>query len=157
MAKRWEAETPKGAKLPARVKHKRKPGDLYNKKCKKVSMEKGEFKSEHRHLVKVLKHGNKKQRLSEAKEQRAELSKYKRIVNNKLKGSFGVTDLKKHTITVNKKLHKKLKEKLGDTIVHETMHAKHPHMLEKTIRRRTPKVLKRMSKKQKKRMYSKFR
>jgi hypothetical protein len=45
-------------------------------KKKKVSMTKGNFVKEHKHLVKVLKGGSKKARVKEAKEQSNELKKY---------------------------------------------------------------------------------
>ncbi len=80
--------------------------------------------------------------------------KYK--VNNKMRGSYGTTDVDTKTITINKKMHKKDGESLLDTIAHEHMHLKHPRMHEKTVRKLTPKKIKHMSKKSKSRLYAKF-
>lgn len=80
--------------------------------------------------------------------------KYK--VDNKLKDTYGETDLNTKVIKINKKLHKKDKESMIDTIVHEHMHLKHPLMHEKTVRRLTPKKVKKMTKKSKARLYNKF-
>lgn len=81
---------------------------------------------------------------------------YKRVVDNKMK-YFGETDHQKKTIRINKK--KSLKSGKGellDTIAHEEMHAKHPNMKEKTVRRKTAGVVKKMSRKQKSKMYGKY-
>ncbi len=81
--------------------------------------------------------------------------------NNKLKGAYAETDLEKGTITINRRkhktdpLHKKRYPEMADTKIHEFMHAEHPKMHEKTVRKLTRKKLKRMSKKQKGRIYSK--
>lgn len=95
------------------------------------------------------------------------MTRYKFKSNNKLKGAYGETDFVKRTITINKKRHKGKRHpgvrknpdgsaNLLDTIVHEMMHSKHPRMKEKTVRKKTPRVVKRLSKKQKKKLYSKF-
>ncbi len=47
-------------------------------------------------------------------------------------------------------------EHLGKTILHETLHAKHPDMKEKTVRK-LEKGWAKLSKKQKKRYYSKIK
>ncbi len=77
-----------------------------------------------------------------------------------------MTDFDKKTITINKKAHKGKnhgngvkKNKDGtasilDTTVHELMHAKHPNMLEKTVRKLTPKKVKKMTKKTKSKFYN---
>lgn len=88
-------------------------------------------------------------------------------VNNKLKGTFGETDPAKRTIEINKKLHAQKSgghliknangtEKLIGTIVHETIHAQHPQMHEKTVRKLTPRRLQKLSKRTKGRLYSRF-
>lgn len=86
--------------------------------------------------------------------------------NNKLKGCYGQTTTekgKRPIIEINKKAHKSVKKDksipkrsrtLIDTIVHETMHARHPKMHEKTVRKNTPNTVARMSKKSKSRLYS---
>lgn len=97
------------------------------------------------------------------------LSVWKRVFKKK-KGLYGETDFQHKTITVNKERHKSKgthgngikKNKNGsasiiDTIVHEEMHSKHPKMHEKTVRRLTPRKLKVMSNKNKKRLYSKYK
>lgn len=81
---------------------------------------------------------------------------YKRSVNNKLR-VLGVTDTSKRTIKINKTRNKKAgRGELIDTIAHEEMHAKHPRMHEKTIRRKTPKAVKRMKKNTKQKMYKRY-
>jgi predicted SprT family Zn-dependent metalloprotease len=85
------------------------------------------------------------------------MKKWKREVNNKLKGVYGVTDFQKREIQINKKLHKKDGESMIDTIVHEEMHMKHPRMKEKTVRKLTPKKVKKMSKKAKSNIRNKYK
>lgn len=61
-----------------------------------------------------------------------------KIVRRKLKGSYGETDFignKAVRISVDVKKHKGDKKELADTIKHELMHAKHPKMQEKTVRK----------------------
>lgn len=77
---------------------------------------------------------------------------------------MGDTNTDDKIIRINKRLHHKLvkrheakKAELLDTIVHEEMHAKHPKMKEKTVHRKTPKVLKKLTMAQKKKLYAKFR
>lgn len=79
-------------------------------------------------------------------------------VNNKLK-AFGMTDPKKKVIEINKKKVKKTKQKgeLLNTIVHESIHAKNPNMKEKTVIKKTMKVMKKMTKKQKMKVYKKLK
>lgn len=93
---------------------------------------------------------------------------FKHINSNKLKGLYGETDYGKKVITINKKAHKKTTHpswvkknpdgtaNLLDTIVHERMHANHPKMHEKTVRKKTSIVINKMGPKQKKKLYSKF-
>ena len=54
--------------------------DIFKKKVKPtkvtIPMEKKELVNEHRDLVKILKSGSKKERMSEAKEQGSELKRY---------------------------------------------------------------------------------
>lgn len=77
---------------------------------------------------------------------------------------LGDTDTQSKIIKINKKLHHKLgvektmgrKKKKGellDSLVHEALHAKHPKAHEKTIRKMTPKVIVKMGKLQKHKVY----
>ena len=83
---------------------------------------------------------------------------------------YGETDLDKKVIRVNKKYHKSKgnhapdikKNKDGsasiiDTLAHEMLHAKHPRMHEKTVRKLTRKKVGKLSKKYKNKLYSKFK
>lgn len=81
---------------------------------------------------------------------------FKRKVDNKMR-DFGETDLVKKTIRINKS--KKL-NKAGDiinTIVHEKRHILHPNEHEKTVRKKTKQLLKKMTPKQKSKHYSLFK
>lgn len=91
-------------------------------------------------------------------------------VTGKKKGSYGETDFNKKVITINKNYHKSKgnhgsgvkKNKDGsasilDTIVHEELHKRNPNMLERTVRKLTPKKVKKMSKKIKNKLYSKYK
>ena len=92
----------------------------------------------------------------------------KRVVNNKLKSAYGQTNLDTKKVEINKKAHKNMKlervnknpngtESLVDTIVHEEMHAKHPKMHEKTVRKKAKKVVARLSQKQKSKIRAKYK
>lgn len=72
---------------------------------------------------------------------------------------FARTDTKTKLIEVNKKKNKKSKVKgeLIDSLVHEKAHLQHPRMHEKTIRGYTDKIVKRLSSKAKKKLYSKLK
>lgn len=89
---------------------------------------------------------------------------YKYKVDNKMR-YMGDTDIDKKVIRVNKKMHK-MKEKgrttmgrklkrgeLLDTIVHETLHAKHPKAHERTIQKMTKKKIPKMGKLAKSKLY----
>lgn len=91
----------------------------------------------------------------------------KRIVDNKLKGAYGETDTHDKIVRINKKAHKRMDlkrvnknpngtESLVDTIVHEEMHAKHPKMHEKTVRKKAKKVVARLSQAQKRKVRNKY-
>lgn len=93
--------------------------------------------------------------------------KYKYQVDNNLRGAYGETDLDNKVIKINKKRHKSKQvekiskksdgtEHLGKTILHETLHAKHPKMTEKEVRKREKKFTK-LSKKTKAKLYAKVR
>lgn len=95
--------------------------------------------------------------------------KWKRKVDNRMH-SYGEVDYNKKLIRVNKKKARKnplLKRPINkhahrypdvlDTIVHEEMHVSHPKRTEKQVRRMTKNKIKRMSPKQKKKHYNKFR
>lgn len=90
-----------------------------------------------------------------------------RKVNNKLKGVFGQTTYheRRATIEINKKRHKNkraLKEfpkkdrSMLNTIVHEELHAAHPKMHEKTVRKMARKRAARLSRKRKNKLYSRY-
>ncbi len=93
----------------------------------------------------------------------------KRKIDNKM-GSYGETDLRNKTIKINKKLIKKNPSKvrpvnkgakkypdLLDTIYHEELHIKHPKMTEKDVRKKTTKAVRTLTKKQKARLYGKYK
>jgi hypothetical protein len=81
---------------------------------------------------------------------------WERTYSNKLKGAYGETDFVKKKITINKKLHKKNKEPIISTIIHEEEHRKHPKMHEKTVRKREKKLVKKLSKKVKSKLRNKY-
>lgn len=69
--------------------------------------------------------------------------KAKMGVDNKMKGSYGETIIRKGkppVIKINVKKHKGNRAELADTIKHELMHAKHPKMHEKTVYKKTGKI-----------------
>lgn len=93
-----------------------------------------------------------------------------RRVDNKLPGAYGETDFQNKTIRVNKKKSKqtplykrpvnKGASKYPDvlaTMVHEELHAAHPDATEKNVRKMERSKIKRMSPKEKKRTYSRFK
>ena len=109
---------------------------------KKKLPSKGELIKEHTKLVKVLRTGSASERKSEAREQSSELRgmKNKVVVNNKLKGSLGETDMKTKRIEINVKKHKGDKAELASTIKHELTHVKHPKMTEREVYKKTAKT-----------------
>ena len=105
-----------------------------------------------------------------AEKEKKEGKKYKKVVDNKMKGAYGETDFEKKQIRINKKRHAKGKPhdkrtkknrdgsaSIIDTIVHEEMHAKHPKMKERTVRKLTPKKVLKMSVEAKKKKYSQYK
>ena len=74
--------------------------------------------------------------------------KFKRVVDNKMR-DFGDTNIKKGVIRVNKKKSRKHPKGIIDTVIHEELHARHPKMHEKTVRKLTNKALITMSPKRK--------
>lgn len=85
-----------------------------------------------------------------------DIKKYKRTVNNKMKG-FGETDLTKKTVKINKSKKKNASGEILDSIVHEKTHILHPKMKEKNIQKRTTTSVKKMTRKQKNKSYGLFR
>lgn len=81
---------------------------------------------------------------------------YRRIVDNKMR-YYGDTDLDKHIIRVNKSKKKNGRGDIIDTIVHEEMHAKHPKMYERTVRRKTASHVKKLTTVQKHRLYNRYK
>ena len=90
-----------------------------------------------------------------------------RKIDNKLKGSYGESNVETKVVKINKKAHKKKSlerinknpngtESLVDTMVHEEMHVRHPKMHEKTVRQKARAVVKRMGQKQKARLRNKY-
>lgn len=82
------------------------------------------------------------------------------VVDNKLRGAYGESDLSKGTIRINKKKHfqkgytrlnpaKDGHEKLYATVKHEMLHHEHPEKSETTIRKMEKSSIARMSTKQK--------
>jgi hypothetical protein len=66
--------------------------------------------------------------------------KYKMGVDNKLKGSYGMTIIEKGktpVVKINVKRHNGNKAELADTIKHELLHVKHPKMTEKEVYKKT--------------------
>jgi hypothetical protein len=82
-------------------------------------------------------------------------SKYRVKVDNKSK-FFGVTDTKRRTIIVNKKKSKATGQRgeVLDSILHETLHARHPQKSERRIEKMTARSEKRIGKKQKSKLYN---
>lgn len=142
MARRWASETT--GKLPYRVNPKasktRAKHKSLSKKYKAVGSDPGA-------LIRAAR-------------------SYRRTVKQKGK-YFGETDTDKKTMMVNKGLSKTKtvnggKPKPGhagvlDTIVHEAMHAAHPKAHEKTVYKKTPKLLKKLTPKQKTSLYALFK
>ena len=87
--------------------------------------------------------------------------KYKRRVDNKMR-DYGEIDYHTGAIRINKKASKKWGKKhkkagVLDTIVHEEIHARHQKMGERAVVKRTKKKVKKMSKRQKVKHYSRYR
>lgn len=96
-------------------------------------------------------------------------TKWKRKVDNKLRGSYGQTDYVNKTITINKKASKKDPlykrpvnkgaKKYPDvlaTMVHEEYHRAHPKATERTTRKAERKLVASMTPTQKRRMYGRY-
>ena len=92
--------------------------------------------------------------------------KWKRKVDNKLKGAFGETDFDKKVIRINKKRHisskawsstPKRDRTLINTIAHEEGHRLHPRMLEKNIRKLARKQVISMTSRQKQKLYNRYK
>jgi hypothetical protein len=82
--------------------------------------------------------------------------KWKRVVDNKMRGAYGETNFETQTIRINKTKHTKDNALLIDTIVHEEIHRLHPKMHEKTVRKLAAKKVETMSQKTKNRYYSRY-
>lgn len=92
----------------------------------------------------------------------------KRKTDNKLRGAFGETTFHEGggaTIRINKRRHKnkralkafpKADRPMINTMVHEELHAKHPKMHEKTVRKVARRKVARMTRKQKSKVYSRY-
>lgn len=84
-------------------------------------------------------------------------TKYKRVVDNHMRW-HGDIDEDKKIIRVNKSKKKnKHRGEILDTIVHEETHRKHQKMHEKTVYKKTRKIISRLSKKAKKRLYALYK
>lgn len=82
---------------------------------------------------------------------------WRRIGKKRKMRFYGDTDYKTKTIRVNKSKKKnKRPGEILDSIVHEESHRLHPKMHEKNIKKHTLKVLKRLSDKMKKKLYSRY-
>jgi len=90
------------------------------------------------------------------------LNAYKKKVVSGTKW-YGETDTDGKVIKINKKLHKerplhkKRYPELADSILHETLHAKHPQMTEKETYKKTHKMIKKIGKKGKQKLYNLFK
>jgi len=99
-------------------------------------------------------------------ERKQDKRKYKHVVDNNLKykgrAIYGATDDLKRVVKVNKRLsktkptHKRRYPEVLDTETHELQHEKHPNMTEKDVYKKTRKLVRRMTKKQRQKVYSKF-
>ncbi len=76
------------------------------------------------------------------------------IKDNKLNG-FGQTDTKNHKIRINVSKNKstRVKGELGDSILHEAMHATYPRLSEKSIIEKTKRAWSKMSPNNKSKLY----
>ena len=96
--------------------------------------------------------------------------KYTYKINNKKKGLYGETDFKKKLIEVNISRHKKAKTQtykqrgfakkdatIINTLVHERMHAQHPKMHERTVRKKTRVLVNKMGDKAKQKLRAKLK
>lgn len=97
---------------------------------------------------------------------RKKSKKWKYKTDNKMR-AFGEADFDKKIIRINKKVSKKAaksKKKIYsfpkkestviNSLVHETMHKDHPKMHEKTVRRKSAILVKRLSKKARAKYYN---
>lgn len=136
-AEQWAKETPRIKSLPLHVKHK-------------------------------LKHIKRKLKVRGSHKPGELLKAYKLKTDNKMR-NYGDIDYKKKIIRVNKKLSKKdpshkrpVKKyaskypEVADSIYHELDHAQYPKKNEKQVYKDTSKAMKRMSSKQKAKLYKKF-
>lgn len=95
---------------------------------------------------------------------------WRRVVDNKMRGAYGETDFENKTIKVNKKKSKerplykrpvnKGATKYPDvlaTMVHEELHKDNPSMTEKNVRKAERAKVAKMSSKEKKRVYSRYK
>jgi hypothetical protein len=78
--------------------------------------------------------------------------KWRWIVDNQL-GHYGETDFDKRVVRINLFMHKVRRESLIDTLLHEELHILFPRYGEKRICALTEQRLKRLSPKQKARLY----
>ena len=87
---------------------------------------------------------------------------WKRVFG-KVKGGLGETDFETKTIKVDKPKHKKRwvgipkqDNTILNTAVHENLHAAHPKMTEKRVRKVARQKVNKMSRKQKLKVYNQF-
>ena len=94
---------------------------------------------------------------------------YKKVVDNKMR-YWGDCNFQKKVIRVNRKKsrkdplrvrpinkHARRYPDVLDTMVHEENHANHPKMHEKNIRKKTLRDIKKMTRKQKQKIYSRYK
>jgi len=87
------------------------------------------------------------------------VKRIKRVVANKMRDYGDTTFQKNGNITIRVNKSKKKNKRPGeiiDTIVHEEMHARHPKMYERTVRKKTKEYLKHMGHHRKKLAYARF-
>lgn len=78
-----------------------------------------------------------------------------RIKDNNMR-HFGDIDYKKKVIRVNKSKKKNSYGEIIDTIIHEEKHKESPRMKEKNVRTFAEKKVKKMSEKEKRRLYGRY-
>ncbi len=76
-------------------------------------------------------------------------------VDNRI-ANYGECDLERRIIRINRNRHHRDGEPLIDTIVHEIMHKRFPHLSERAIVQKTTRSVPRLSRRTKQRLYRLF-
>lgn len=95
--------------------------------------------------------------MAKQKKAKNSLYGYRVQVDNKMP-YFGETDPKKKVIKINKRKAKSthVPGELLDSVLHESLHAKYPRLGERAVQKKTKQATKRLSKKQKSKLYGKI-